>query len=238
MNMYRVVGQASMRELFAGAVVLSFLAWIPFTYWHQAHAATGAVTITTTVATSLTFTTTTGTNDEFGVITPGTAKFATTTLAVGTNDTLGWTVSLAGDQKNNQPQNNLQLVGATSTQIADQTEWVPGAATSSSGNATRISSLTNSGNVLAFRVMTASSTNGAPFLATSWWGSADSYSDSASTLWAGIPSSTVQRNIGSAGAGSYSSSTHYNTVLYYLNVAATQATGNYSAPLTFTAVGN
>jgi len=74
----------------------------------QAYAVTGAVTLSATVATSLTFTTTTGANDQFGTITPGTFKMATTTLDVLTNDTAGWTVSLSGDNKN-ASNNNLQL---------------------------------------------------------------------------------------------------------------------------------
>ena len=164
--------------------------------------------------------------------------FASTTLSVLTNDTAGYNITLSGDQKNNQPQNNLQLNGATSTQITDQTEWVPGNATTSAGNAARITSLVNSGNVLAFRVMTASTTNGVPFVATSWWGTQDNYVDNANTLWAGISSSTVQRQIGNAGAGSYSASAHLNTVLYYLNVSASQPTGTYNAPITYTATGN
>lgn len=203
----------------------------------QVSAATGTSNLYVTVSTALTFVVTTGATDQFGTITPGTGKFATTTLSVATNDTNGWTTSLSGDQKTT-INNNFQLLGASSTQITDQTEWVPGAATSSAGNAVRQGSLTNSGNVLAFRVMTASSTNGAPFYSTSWWGTADNYTDNAATLWSGIASSSVQRTIGNAGVGSYSASAHVNSVLYYVNVAATQPTGQYLAPLTYTATGN
>lgn len=223
-------------QVFMLAVTTMLLLTFPFMYWQQVFAATGAVTITTTVATSLTFTTTTSSSDVFGTINAGSVKFATTTLDVSTNDVLGWTVSLSGDNKST-GNNNLQTAG-NQYSITDQTEWVPGAATTSVGNAVRISSLINSQNVLAFRVMTASSTNGAVFYAPTWWGTADSYTDNANTLWAGISSSTVQRNIGSAGVGSYSANRHVNTVNYYLSVAATQATGSYSAPLTFTAVAS
>jgi len=117
----------------------------------------------------------------------------------------------------------------------DQTEWVPAAATSTVGNAVVRASLDSSGDVLAFRVMSASSTNGTPFLATSWWGADDS---DGTALWAGIASSTTQRKVGDAGAGSYSASAHINTVQYYLDVAASQQTGAYSGPLTFTATAN
>lgn len=224
-------------KLIAAALLVVAVAAYPLAYLQQARAATGAVTLTATVATSLSFTTTTGSADVFGTITPGTPKFATTTLSVTTNNSAGWIVSLAGDNKNSS-NHNLQLSGESSTQITDQTEWVPGAATTSAGNAVRISSLANSGDVLAFRVMTASSTNGGAFLASAWWGTTDSYADAATTLWAGIASSTVQRTIGNAGAGSYSASAHLNTVVYYLDVASSQKTGAYSAPLTFTATAN
>ncbi len=199
----------------------------------QAYAST--VTLSVVVNTSITFTSST---DNFSTITPGTVAFATTTLSVATNDTAGWNVTLSGDYKNSQPQNNLQLTGATSTQISDQTEWIPGAATTSAGNAVRISSFGSSGNVLAYRVMSASSSNGTPFLATTWWGTTDAYTDSATSLWAGISSSTVSRQIGNAGTGSYSATAHLNSVVYYLNVGATQKTGTYTAPLTYTATGN
>ncbi len=223
-----------------GLLVVAFVLMIvvswPLSFWEQVRGATGAVTLTATVSTSLSFTTTTGAADVFGTITAGSPKFATTTLTVTTNDVSGWLVSLSGDNKTT-VNNNLQLAGNTAS-ITDQTEWIPGAATTSVGNAVRISSLANSNNVLAFRVMTASSSNGASFTASSWWGTTDSFADSATTLWAGIASSSVQRTIGNAGTGSYSASAHINTVQYYLQVSATQQTGAYTAPLTFTATGN
>lgn len=200
----------------------------------QVYAST--VTLSVVVNTSLTFTSTT---NNFTSIQPGTPTFATTTVSVTTNDTAGWNLTLSGDN-NNLTNDNLQLgtPPATSTQIADLPDWVNPAATTSAGNAIRISSFTNSGNVLAFRVMTASSTNGAPFLATAWWGTTDAYVDNVNTLWSGIASSTVLRRIGNAGTGSYSAATHINTVLYYLNVSPSQPTGTYTAPITYTATGN
>ena len=84
--------------------------------------------------------------------------------------------------------------------------------------------------------MTASSSNGTAFTASSWWGTND---QPANAKYAGIASSTAANTkIGSAGSGSYSSSDHLNTVQYYLNVASSQQTGAYSAPLTYTATGN
>lgn len=230
---FRIHNLVSLKDAYRSFLLTSSL-FIVCVLCAQAYAST--TTLTVTVNTSLTFTSTT---NNFTTVTPGTPTFATTTINVTTNDTSGWNVTLSGDDKN-LTNNNLQLgtPPATSTQITDQTEWVNAAATTSAGTAVRISSFANSQNVLAFRVMSASSTNGAPFFATSWWGTADTYVDNANTLWAGIASSTVLRRIGNAGAGSYSATTHINTVLYYLNVAISQPTGTYTAPITYTATGN
>ena len=226
----RLIKNEDTLRTFGGALLATLLLFSSLVYTVQAQAA--AVTLTATVQTSLTFTIS---SNQFGNVTPGTVAWATTTLDVATNDTAGWTVTLSGDNKNSQPQNNFQLVGATSTQITDQTEWVPGAATTTAGNAVVQASLNNSANVLAFRVMTASSSNGTAFTASTWWGASDA---AGTAKFGGIASSTVSRTIGNAGTGSYSASNHLNTVLYYLNVASTQATGAYNAPLTYTAAGN
>lgn len=207
-------------------VVLFFAGMASF-----ASAATQAVTLTVTVNQALTFAIT---NNNFSTINPGTPVMATTTLIVNTNDTGGYFVSLSGTNAGNAGTYNLQN---GSYSIPDQNQWVPGTATTSAGNAVRIGSLTNSQQVLAFRVMSASSTNGGPFLATTWWGTQDNYLvDSANTLYAGISSSTIQRNIGNTDV--YNGAAQINTVQYYLNVAPTQAVGSYSAPLTYTATGN
>lgn len=196
------------------------------------HARGEAVNLQVIVNSALTFTTTT---DNFPNVSPGTPVFATTTLNVSTNNTAGWNVTLYGDDQS--PSDTvMDLTTDAAVGITDQAEWINAAATTSAGNAVRISSLDNSADVLAFRVMTASGST--PFRASSWWGSADNYTDNASTLWAGISSSTVQRRIGNAGAGSYSASAHLNTVLYFLDVPATQQTGTYTGGLTYTATAN
>jgi hypothetical protein len=190
-------------------------------------------------ATSLTFTVTNqGFANTSTSITPGVAAMATSTLSVTTSNATGWNVTLSGDNKS-ATNNNLQRTGETAIQINDQTEWIPGSATTSAGNAVRISSFTNSGNVLAFRVMTASSTNGVSFISSTWWGSGDNFAtDNAVTVFAGIASSTISRQIGNAGSGSLSGSAHLNDVQYYLKTAVTQKTGAYTAALTYTATAN
>ncbi len=220
------------RHSFLGSLVATGTIFSLLLFTTQAYAA--SVTLSVTVQTSISFTVST---DNFLNVTPGTPVYATSTLAVTTNDSLGWNVTLSGDKKKTS-NINLQRTGDTTLQIADQTEWINGAATTTAGNAVRISSFGTSGNVLAFRVMTASSSNGIPFLAPTWWGTTDGVVDSATNLWGGIASSTVSRQIGNAGTGSYSSSAHLNTVNYYLSVATAQKTGAYTAPITYTATGN
>ncbi|MEK7650592.1 MAG: hypothetical protein AAB364_01835 [Patescibacteria group bacterium] len=230
------------KSLFSSVIIVS-LVFSSLIFVSQVRAATQATTLTVTVNTALTFAIdNNGGNTAFGTITPGTPLNATTTLSVTTNNSTGWIVALSGDNKDSS-NHNLKCASGGCTvgtdQITDQTEWVPGTATTSAGNAATIAALANSGNVLAFRVMSASSTNGTPFLATTWWGTSDCYTTSvAGCLWAGIASSTVSRTIGNAGAGSYSASAHLNTVQYYLNVGASQKTGAYTAPLTYTATAN
>lgn len=192
-----------------------------------------AVTLTVTVAQTLSFSTAT---DQFGTLTPGTYKLATTTLSVTTNDTAGWNVTLSGDDVTTPGGNTAcDLDSDASIGITDQAQWVPGAATTSVGNAVVRGSLDNSGAVLAFRVMSASSTNSVAFLAPTWWGTSDA---DGVAKFAGVASSTVGRQIGNAGNGSYSASAHLNTVQYYMDVSSSQAQGAYSCPITYTATGN
>ena len=214
------------KTFFAALVIASVI----FVSGGAYYAYSAAVTLTVTVAQTLTFTTST---DQFGTLTPGTFKLATSTLSVTTNDTAGWNTTLSGD--NTGTSNTCSLDADTTVKITDQTQWVPGAATTSAGNAVIRTSLTNSGNVLAFRVMSASSTNAGAFLATTWWGVTDV---DGTAKFAGVASSTIARQIGNAGTGSYSSTAHLNTVNYYLNVGASQQQGAYSCPLTYTATGN
>ena len=182
----------------------------------QAYAS--GVTLTVQVQQYLTYSASTAAGDEFGSLVPGTPVFATTTLTAVTNDAHGWAVTLGADNGNG-TNHALQLINpaATSTyltrdpslQIADKTLLnTASLATTSAANA---SSLTGSENVLAFRVMTASSSNGGAFYAPSWYGSDSANKLGGSTLWAGVPASTYPQIIGNAGYGSFSGATpHIN----------------------------
>ncbi len=184
------------------------------------------VCATTTAAASLTLIVST---DNFPPLTPGTAIFATSTVSVDTNNSTGWFVTLGRDDIDT----TMDLDTDASVNITDQTAWVPGAATTTAGNAVQISSFINSGDVLVFRAMIASGTPS--FRASSWWGTTDAYIDSATTLWAGLNSTAQKIGISSVSSGG---SPALNTVLYYLDVPNTQKTGAYSGTITFTAVMN
>ncbi len=187
--------------------------------------------ITTAAGAGLTFVVS---HDNFPAISPGVRTFATTTLSVDYSGGTGWHVTLSGDDQS--PTDTvMDLSTDAAVGITDQLEWIPGAATTSPGNAVRIASLDNSGDVLAFRIMSASGS--VAFRAATWWGSADTYTDNANTLWAGIASSTVARRIGNSSVSS-GGGPALSTVLYYLDVPITQQTGTYSGGITYTATAN
>lgn len=229
MQLFRFIAGASVKQLMALSVLITMAFSGGF---YAQHAVYGeSVTLSVTVASSLTFVTST---DQFGTLTPDSYKIATTTLSVLTNNNAGWNVTLSGDDQS--PTDTvLDLTTDAAVGITDQTEWVPGAATTSAGNAVVRASLDSSGDVLAFRVMSASSTNGVSFLAPTWWGTTDA---DGTAKWAGIASTTIQRQIGNAGVGSYSATAHLNTVQYYLDVPSSQQTGSYDGGLTYTATAN
>src|SRR3990167_7605972 len=215
--MKKILLHENSQLLIASVLLTSLLMGIFYTQYAHGEAETLTVTVQSTLSFS-------ASSNNFGNITPGTATFATTTLAVTTNNAAGWNIVLSGDDQGTSNE-VCDLDSDASVGITDQTEWVAGSATTTAGNAVQIGSFANSGDVLAFRVMTASGTT--PFRATTWWGSADSYVDSATTLWAGISSTTVSRQIGNAGTGSYSASAQLSSVLYYLDVPSSQQTGAY-----------
>lgn len=223
----------------AAAVLICLFAFSGF-YVAYTYAAEDVktATLTATVVVSLSFTvTTTDPTDLFGNITAGgSAKFATSTLNVSTNNANGWHVTLYGNNQGSSSASTTMYISPNvyTTSIPDEAEWINHpSATTSAGNAVTGDTLAN---VLAFRVMTASSTNGIAFISTAWWGTADGYPGGASTLWKGIASSTVQRKIGSTNVPSNGNA--LNTVSYYLKAAGTQAGGDYTGGLTYTAVTN
>lgn len=198
------------------------------TYAYDAYAVSQTQTnaLTVTIAAATTFTVST---NSFGTLTPGTPLFATSTIKVVTNASGGWNIALAGDNQGSAGASTTLYFAGTpySPGIADGTEWIPAAATTSVGNATTI---TSGDDFLYFRVMTASGT--AAFRSTTWWGSDDTPFTNAK--WAGIASSTVARKIGSISINDQAASSTLNTVQYYLDVPSNQQQGAYTGNLTFT----
>ena len=171
--------------------------------------------------------------DSFGTLTPGTYKIATSTLNVTTDNSTGYYVTMYGNNQGSGAASTTLYFASTpySPNIADQTEWVPGSATSTGGNAVVRASLINSGQVLAFRVMSASGS--VPFLSTAWWGTTDA---DGTAKWAGIASSTAERMIGNSSQSAPTGA--LSTVQYYLDTPIIQPTGNYTGDITFTATMN
>ena len=223
----KVAGGGGNFKEFIAALLIALTAFSGY----AVYAATQPVTLSVTVASTMTFSQTT---NQFATLTPGTPVQATTTLNVNTNNTSGWNVTLSGDNVTLTAQ---ALNNGASVEITDKDpQWtmLAATATTTAGNAVAV---TSGDNVLAFRVMSASSTNSVAFLSTAWWGTSDAMFN-ASQLWAGIASSTNVGRIGNAGSGSYSASDHLNTVQYYLDVANTQQGATYTGGLTYTAVVN
>src|SRR3989338_7536169 len=227
--MFKHIGTSIKEDIHLLGAAL-FVTLLVFSGLYATYAYGEAVNLTVTVSSTLSFTTST---NQFAALTQGTPRQATTTLSVTTNNANGWNVTLSCDDR------TLTVAcgsigGLNVTELPDGTGWIVAAATATTtgGNAASISS---GDNFLYFRVMSASGS--VPFLSTAWWGTSDTMFN-ASQKWAGIASSTNVSRIGNAGSGSYSASTHLNTVQYYLDVGASQQTGAYEAPLTYSATVN
>lgn len=215
----------------------AFIALIVFggTYAYDAFANTSAQTetLTVTIANAVTFNVYT---DSFGTLTPGTPKYATSTTVVTTNANAGWNIQMFGTNQGSGAASTTLYIAAdlaTDNKIPDSTEWQPGAATTTAGNAGNATGSTT----LAFRVMTASSSPASnAFLATTWWGTSD-VNLNGNQKWAGVASTTaslIGKRIGIVKTGLYSASAYINTVQYYLDASASQKQGNYTGDITFT----
>ena len=215
-------------NLFVAAVTISLMTFSGI-YAQFAGAETEALSVT--VQASSTFSV--DTNNFPTNITPGTPVYATSTISVLTSTAGGWYVELYGQDRAT-GNTTMDLSTDAAVGITDDTEWIPGSATttSSSQPATQ---LTSGEDVLSFRVMSASGTP--RFLSTTWWGTVDGWPGVATTLWAGFASSTAtNKKIGEVSSGDYSASTALNTVQYYLDVPSSQQTGTYDGNLIYTLV--
>ena len=116
--------------------------------------------------------------------------------------------------------------GGGGAYIPDKTDWSPGGATTTPGNAT---ASTTQPLTLQFRIKKTGTD--VPDYASSWWGTDDT---TPNALFAGIPASaqTVIDRSTAAGSGTVM------TVLYDLDVPASQLTGTYSGSITYTVTAN
>jgi hypothetical protein len=214
-------------NLFVAAVAICAIVFSGIYTQFVAGAETESLSVT--VQTASTFSV--DTNNFPTNIAPGTPVYATSTTSVTTNTSGGWYIELYGvDRATGNTTMDLSTNAAVG--ITDKTEWIPGAATTTAGNAT---SITSGDDVLAFRAMSASGTP--RFLSTTWWGAADGWPGSGTTLWAGFASTTAaNKKIGQISSGDYNSGTALNTVQYYLDVPVSQQTGTYDGNIIFTLV--
>lgn len=212
-------------NLFMVAVTITIMVFLGI-YAKYAGAETEALSVTVETVSIFSV----DTNNFSGSLTPGTPNFATSTISVLTNTAGGWYVELYGQDRAT-GNTTMDLSTDASVGLTDDTEWIPGAATTTAGNAALI---TSGDDVLAFRAMSASGTP--RFLSTAWWGTSDT-KYAAGNLWAGFASTTAtNKKIGQISSGDYNSGTALNTVQYYLDVSADQKTGSYDGNLIYTLV--
>lgn len=220
---YLKIAKTDINFLIAGFVIVLTI----FLGIYAKYAVAETESLSVTVLTSSTFSVST---DNFPTnITPGAPVYATSTTSVITNTSGGWYIELYGSDRAT-GNTTMDLDSDNSVGITDDTEWIPGSATSSAGNAT---TLTSGDDMLSFRVMSASGTQ--RFLSATWWGATDGWPGSGN--WAGFASTTaVNKKIGQISSGDYNSGTALNTVQYYLDVSAGQQTGAYGGNLIYTLV--
>lgn len=167
---------------------------------------------------SLTFTLD-GATQAFGTISPGVLVATTSILTVSTGNSTGFNITLNRDD----------VTGTMSSgayYIPDKTAWVPGLATTSTGNA---SASTTEAQTLQFRVRLAGTDT--PNYASEWWGIDDT---TANARFAGIPSTARQiMNRSTSAAGGT-----VTRVLYNLTTPVFQREGSYTGALTYTVTAN
>jgi len=193
---------------------------------------TQSVSLTATVGPTLSFSVDTG-SKAFGTVTPGTPNYATSTLTINTTNGAGAFTTLTRASTTYA----LFLGSNTIPDTPNGNNWTgPGkTATSTTGPSAAWTDGTTQG--LGFRVASTDTytTCGA---VTAWWGTLDD--GSANTLYSGISTSTastVQSTI--ANCGYYVSGDTTQTVIYKLDVSASQAAGDYmSSPITYSVTVN
>jgi hypothetical protein len=147
-------------------------------------------------------------------LSPGTPESNSTTCTVTTNDEDGYNLQIADDNGGS----NALTNGSYS--ITDHTAWNP----SAPNGAAWVDGTTTG---LGFSVYASTATKN-----TVWWGTGSSCHD-ANNLYAGLPDTDT--NI--MEHASYESGSTTTSVCYRVDVPATQASGEYTGSVTYTATG-
>lgn len=175
---------------------------------------TEQVTITTTVAETISLSCTTPV--ALGTITPGTPVYNSDVCTTTTNANGGYNLAVRRDDADT----TMDKTSDAAINITDKTDWDP-TANAGAGNAA-----TWSGTGLGFSVYASTATKNA-----TWWG-AGAACDDAVNKYAGFPPTTYTNIMQHT---SYSSSSTTTSVCYKLDVPSTQKSGAYDGTVTFQA---
>lgn len=163
-----------------------------------------------------------GATEAFPPLTPGTLVATSSIVTIRSANQTGFSLAV----RRSNATATLRLTTNTSLTIPDKTNWSPGLATTSAGNAT---ASTTEPLTLQFRVKQ-TGTDTANY-ASAWWGTDDT---TVNALFAGLPSSDTEI----ANRSTSALATTTISVLYNLNVPSTQPSGDYSGDVVYTVTAN
>lgn len=163
-----------------------------------------------------------GATEAFPPLTPGTLVATSSIITIRSANQTGFSLAV----RRSNATATLRLTTDTSLTIPDKTNWSPGLATTSAGNAT---ASTTERLTLQFRVKQAGTDT--PNYASVWWGTDDTTENA---LFAGLPA--TDKEIANRSISALATTTI--SVLYNLNVANTQASGAYSGDVIYTVTAN
>lgn len=188
-----------------------------------AMADTQGVSLNVTVGSTLTFTVDAG-SQSFATLSPGTPKYATSTLTINTNASGGYVTSLTRASTTATLASGANTIG----DIPNGNNWTAPSATTTAGPSAVWTSGTTVG--LGFRIANQTTSCG---YSSTWWGTAE---DAAGAKFSGVSTSTASAaNSRIANCNFFNGSDTFQRVQYKIDVSGAQATGDYSSsPITFT----
>ncbi|MEK7650593.1 MAG: hypothetical protein AAB364_01840 [Patescibacteria group bacterium] len=163
-----------------------------------------------------------GATEAFSSLTPGTLVATSSIITIRSANLTGFSLAV----RRSNATATMRLTTNTALTIPDKTNWSPGLATTSAGNAT---ASTTEPLTLQFRVK--QSGTDTPNYASAWWGTDDT---TVNALFAGLPSSDTEI----ANRSTSALATTTLSVLYNLNVPSTQPSGDYSGDVVYTVTAN